>query len=179
MTLPFTKCIMQINIIAACALNRIIGRHGRLPWSVLTDWTYFLTHTQGDVCIMGRKSFEEFPSSHERRAIVISRTLYDAKIALPHAKVAKSYENALEIANDEQLKKVWICGGEKVYNTALPTANKLFLTRMHMYVDGDTYFPSWHSQFTSLQFCRLIQDKQLRLDLYLLLPIAGDCIHMS
>ena len=75
---------MKIRLIAAVSRNGIIGKQGRLPWSIpeallsisvcrsacsfvvalyRKDFSYFLDAVRGDVCITGRKSYDEFGSA--------------------------------------------------------------------------------------------------------------------
>jgi hypothetical protein len=48
----------QINIIAAMAENRVIGKGNTLPWSLKEDMARFKKLTAGWPCIMGRKTWE-------------------------------------------------------------------------------------------------------------------------
>ncbi|KAG9402328.1 hypothetical protein AC1031_006951 [Aphanomyces cochlioides] len=142
---------MRINIIAACDRNRVIGRRGTLPWSIPRDWQYFLDKTQGQTTIMGRVSANEYPTNESRPVIVISPSWFAQSKAAPFTDVAKSYNHALDIAREKQLHEVWICGGETIYKESLATADKLFLTRVDLEVEGgDTWFPEWEHEFDQL-----------------------------
>ena len=48
----------MINIIAAVARNGVIGAKGSIPWNIPEDRKYFRELTTGNVCIMGRKTYE-------------------------------------------------------------------------------------------------------------------------
>jgi len=45
-------------------------------------------------------------------------------------------------------KELMVIGGGQIYEMALPVANKVWLTRVHTNIDGDTFFPNlgteWH-----------------------------------
>ena len=45
-------------------------------------------------------------------------------------------------------KELMVIGGGQIYEMALPLANKVWLTRVHTQIDGDTFFPNlgneWH-----------------------------------
>ena len=45
-------------------------------------------------------------------------------------------------------KTIWICGGRKVYEEAIPIADRLYLTEIGSVFEGDLHFPSWESFFT-------------------------------
>ncbi|MEC7394415.1 MAG: dihydrofolate reductase [Verrucomicrobiota bacterium] len=135
----------EINIIVACGTNRVIGREGRLPWKIQADWDYFLDTTQNGILIMGRKCFEDFlPYAKSREVMALSR---DPTVDFPHAKKASSLKQALEITRNSG-KTTWICGGEKIYQEAMPLADHLYLTAIDAAFDGDVHFPPWEKFFT-------------------------------
>ena len=65
---------MKITLLAAMAENRVIGRGGALPWHLPEDLRRFKRRTDGQVIIMGRRTFESLNGPlPNRRAIVITR----------------------------------------------------------------------------------------------------------
>jgi dihydrofolate reductase len=50
-------------------------------------------------------------------------------------------EDALDFANDNAATELLVIGGAELYALALPLADRLYLTRIEAYVDGDTFFP--------------------------------------
>lgn len=48
----------RLYLIAAVAKNGVIGAGGRLPWHVEADRKFFMKATQGDIIVMGRRTFE-------------------------------------------------------------------------------------------------------------------------
>jgi dihydrofolate reductase len=55
--------------------------------------------------------------------------------------IAASLEDALQIAAAAGDDDVFIVGGAELYRVALPRAGRLFLTRVHTDIAGDTHFP--------------------------------------
>jgi len=49
---------MQLSLIVAYALNRVIGRDNTLPWKLPSDLAHFKRTTLGHPVIMGRKTWE-------------------------------------------------------------------------------------------------------------------------
>jgi len=132
-----------LNVIVACAENRVIGRDRRLPWHIPEDLAFFHATTAGQVCIMGRVCFETWPRAQadQRRPVVITRT---RSLAGPGVRVAGSLGAALAVA--ETLPgDVYVCGGERIYaeTLALDRPLRLHLTLIHAEIAGDTYFPEW------------------------------------
>lgn len=132
-----------LNLIVACARNRVIGRGGRLPWRIPEDFTFFERMTAGRICVLGRVCYESWPRAalDGRRPIVITR---QASLANERVRVAASLAAALTLA--ESLPgEVFICGGERVYAEALALDRplRLHLTLVHAEVEGDTFMPEW------------------------------------
>ena len=48
-------------------------------------------------------------------------------------------ESALTQAGDDE--EVFVIGGNQIYQLALPLVDRLYVTRVHATVQGDTYFP--------------------------------------
>ncbi len=129
---------MPLTIIAAMSENRVIGRHGNLPWRLPDDFKRFKRLTRGHHVIMGRKTFESLPGGAltDRVNLVITR---QAGYAADGAIVMPSLEAALaRAAGDDQ---PFILGGGEIYIQSLPLVERLELTIVHLSVEGDTYFP--------------------------------------
>lgn len=133
-------------MIVACSRNRVIGKEGRLPWSIPEDWQYLLDNVRGHVIIEGRKAFEELNEPlPETQAVVLTRSPGWQGTG---AVAADSLPTALAMANTLGGSEIWICGGERVYEEAMPYANELYLTLVHTEIpDGDAFFPPWDVVF--------------------------------
>lgn len=132
-----------LQLIVACAENRVIGRAGRLPWRIPEDLAFFHAATAGQVCVLGRVCYETWPRAtlDGRRPVVITR---QAALAKPGVQVAGSLGAALEVA--EALPgDIYICGGQRIYEEtlALDRPLRLHLTLVHAEIPGDTFFPEW------------------------------------
>lgn len=135
---------MEIILIAAMALNRIIGRNNQLPWHIPEELQLFKKTTMGYPMIMGRKTFESFPSPLPgRRHIVLSR---DSNYIPKGGEYAKSLSAALSLCNENET--VFIIGGAQIFEQSLDIATTLLLTLLERDVDGDVTFPHFsESQF--------------------------------
>ena len=142
----------MINLIVACGKDRVIGKNGRLPWSIQEDWDYFMKTTAGGSMIMGKICYQEFEGHiGEREVIALTR---ETSFKYPNARTANSLEAAISMANK---KPIWICGGEALYREAFPLANRLYITLIDKEFDGDVYFPSWESTFS-----RVVSRKEMK-----------------
>lgn len=134
----------MINLIAACGHNRVIGKDGKLPWSIKEDWEYFLETTKDGILIMGRRCYDEFESFADgREVIALSR---DPSKSFQRARKAESLNVAIEDCR-KRSRTAWICGGREIYEEALPIADKLYLTLIDAPFAGDVYFPAWENLF--------------------------------
>ncbi len=127
----------RITLVVAMARNRVIGRAGRLPWRLPADLRHFKAVTLGKPVIMGRRTWESLGRPLPgRRNIVLSRTPgYQA----PGAEVVSSLCKAL-LATAEA-PEVMVIGGARVYERALPVADRIHLTEVDAEPEGDTRFP--------------------------------------
>ncbi|TNE32960.1 MAG: dihydrofolate reductase, partial [Alphaproteobacteria bacterium] len=105
----------QLFLIYARAANGTIGRDGKLPWHISADLKRFKALTLGKPMIMGRKTFESFPSPLPgRRHIVLTR---DRDWQAEGAEVAHSVGEALTLAGEGE---VAVIGGAEIYALFLP-----------------------------------------------------------
>jgi dihydrofolate reductase len=114
----------------------VIGVDGQLPWRLPADLKRFKAQTMGKPMVMGRKTFESFPSPLPgRRHIVLTR---DPAWRHDGAEVAGSVEAALALAGDGD---VAVIGGAEIFALFLPLAGRIELTEVHLSPAGDATVP--------------------------------------
>ncbi|OFX85653.1 MAG: dihydrofolate reductase [Bacteroidetes bacterium GWF2_33_16] len=128
---------MMISIIAAVAENNVIGRENKLIWHLPKDLKHFKETTTGHYIIQGRKTFESFGKPLPNRTTVIITRNQNYKV--DGCIVVNSLQEALDIAINES--EVFIIGGGKIYEQAMPIADRIYLTKVHHSFEGDTFFP--------------------------------------
>lgn len=138
----------EVIIIAGIAKNNVIGSKNQLPWHISEDLKHFKELTFGNPAIMGRNTYESIlqtlgkPLPGRKNIVVTSQKDYDTN---PETIIAHSLKEAIE--KGKQIgEKVYIIGGEKVYQQALPLADKLEITHIHKSFSGDSYFPEISGQ---------------------------------
>ena len=134
----------MIALIVAYAKNRVIGNKGCIPWKIKGEQKRFQELTTGNVVIMGRRSYEEIGKPlPNRTTIVVSGT---KKFESENCLTARSLTEAIELAGD---KDIYISGGARLYEEALPLVEKMYITEIDCEIDGDTFFPNFDkNQFT-------------------------------
>jgi dihydrofolate reductase len=134
---------MTVTFHLARADNGVIGRDGKLPWHLPADLRHFKAQTMGKPMVMGRKTFESFPSPLPgRRHIVLTR---DRGWSAAGAEVAHTPDEALALAGAGD---VAVIGGAEVFALLLDRADRIELTEVHLDAEGDATVPSfgpgWH-----------------------------------
>lgn len=125
-----------LTLYLARADNGVIGHQGKMPWHLPADLKRFKAMTMGKPMIMGRKTFESFPSPLPgRRHIVLTR---DAAWRAVGAEVAHDVDSALVLAGTGD---VAIIGGAQVYAQFMPLAQRIELTEVHLSPMGDAVVP--------------------------------------
>ncbi len=140
---------MKIALIAAVALNGVIGKNNKLPWTLKQDLPNFKRVTMGSNVIMGANTFQSILDMLKkplpgRINIVITRNPSKFK-EYDNVLYATSVEKALEIAQSHSPDgTVFVIGGEQIFNATWPRADEFYLTRvMDISIEGDTYFLDW------------------------------------
>ncbi len=135
MTLP------RLSILVAMARNRVIGRNNNLPWYLPADLKHFKSLTMGHPIIMGRKTYESIGKPLSGRTnIIIS---HQAGYEVPGAIIVNSIEGALVACKEAKPcdGESFIIGGENVFRQTIKLCQRMYITEIQKYFEGDTFFP--------------------------------------
>ncbi len=129
----------RVSLIAAVSENGVIGRGGGLPWRLSKDLRRFKELTMGHHLVIGRRTWDEVGKPLPGRIMVV--VTRDREFAPDGVLVAHSLEEALDLAAGDF--EVFVGGGAEIYRVALERAlvDRLYITRVHAEVEGDTVFP--------------------------------------
>ncbi|WP_429071376.1 type 3 dihydrofolate reductase [Aeromonas dhakensis] len=131
---------MMISMIAAMAHDRVIGKDNQMPWHLPADLAHFKRVTLGKPVLMGRKTFESIGRPLPgRRNLVISR---NPDYRADGVEVIDSVDAALALLGND-VAELMVIGGGHLYGQLLPRADRLYLTRIDLAVEGDTRFPAF------------------------------------
>jgi dihydrofolate reductase len=133
---------MIISLIAAASTNNAIGKDNKLLWHLPNDMKFFRNTTWGMPVIMGRKTYDALAGEPlpGRFNFVITRSReWDPQHE--KVKVVGSLAAAVAAAGDTDAKEVFVIGGGEIYHQSMAIADKIYMTRVHTVVEGDTYFP--------------------------------------
>jgi dihydrofolate reductase len=132
----------MISIIAAIGKNRELGKDNGLLWHIPGELPRFKRITTGHPIIMGRKTYESIGRPLPNRTnIVITR---DSSRTIDGVVVVDSLEQAIvEAKKAEGNEEIFVIGGGQIFEQAIPTADKLYLTLIDQTFDADTFFPEY------------------------------------
>ncbi len=139
---------MIISLIAALAVDRVIGLENAMPWHLPADLAWFKRLTLNKPVVMGRRTFESLGQPLPgRRNIVLSRHPGTDERVVWVGSPAEALAAAGEV------EELMVIGGGTVYQAFIPQAARLYLTHIDAEINGDTYFPDyepdqWQSTFS-------------------------------
>lgn len=131
---------MIISLIAAASTNNVIGKDNKLPWHLPVDMKFFKNTTWGMPMIMGRKTFESNDSKPlpGRINIVVTK-----QKNLPSSGIVavNNWNDALFVAKDADCNEIFVIGGGEIFKDAITKADRIYITRIHTVLEGDSFFP--------------------------------------
>lgn len=148
----------RVALIAAIGeRTRAIGHGNGLLWHLPEDLKLFKTHTSGHPVVMGRRTWESLPERFRplpgRTNIVVT---HDSAYEAAGAEVAMSLEDALARAKRAPGgEETFVIGGGQLYASALPFADRLYLTLVDDDAEGDTFFPEYP------EFTKVIEERSI------------------
>ena len=152
--------MIRVSLVVAVSENNVIGKDNQLLWSLPNDMKFFKNTTWGMPVIMGRKTFESLGKPLPGRTNIVITSKPDWQS--PGTITVSSLDEAIHAAEETDAKEVFVIGGGQVYKQSMPVANRIYYTRVHTKVEGDTFFP----EIDPIQF-RLVSE----------LPFTKDARH--
>lgn len=132
---------MRLSLIAALSSNNVIGRNNDLPWHLSTDLKRLKALTMGHHMIMGRRTYDSIGRPLPGRYfVVITR---DPNFKVDGLQVVHALEDAIQIASGSGDLEPFIAGGAQIFEQAIHRADRMYLTRVHAEIEGDTFFPDF------------------------------------
>lgn len=150
---------MIATIVVAFDEDFVIGKDNSIPWHIPEDLANFKKLTTGQVCVMGRNTWESLPQKFRplpnRKNIVISTKYWlDPDIFMQSLGECENnfdvfsvgdLDGALNIClNLFPEKEIFIIGGSQLYKDALSSSiiKKMVVTHVKGKHEGDVRFPN-------------------------------------
>jgi dihydrofolate reductase len=126
-----------VSLVVAMTRNDVIGRDNAMPWHLPDDLKHFKAVTMGKPMLMGRKTYQTIGKPLPgRTSLVMTR---DPAWQAAGVIVVRSLDEALQRIGDAP--DLAVVGGAEIFKLALPIADRIYLTRIHADIPGDTVFP--------------------------------------
>ena len=116
-----------------------IGSKGTQQVVLKADRAHFRELTSGAAVLVGRKTMEDFPGGKPlkgRNNIVVTRQ----NVEIEGAEVVHSTEEALLAAS--KYDRCLCIGGASIFRQFLPYTEKIFVTKIDLAPESDSYFPN-------------------------------------
>lgn len=130
---------MLISLVVAATENNVIGKDNKLLWHLPNDMKFFKNTTWAMPVIMGRKTFDALgkPLSGRINIVITHQKAWKAQ----GAKAVKNMDEAIREASHADAKEAFVIGGGEIFKQSMARAHKIYLTRVHAVLEGDTFFP--------------------------------------
>jgi dihydrofolate reductase len=157
---------VRTSLIVAASSNDVIGAGGTLPWHLPEDLKRFRRLTAGHAVVLGRVTHESIVARlgralPGRTSVVVSSRGTAGATSGAGADSGSGSDGTAEVAwagsmpaamaaarAAEAGGEVFVLGGASVYEQALPEVDRIYLTRVHREVAGDTSLPAgWLAGF--------------------------------
>ena len=126
-----------ISWLVAASEDGVIGRDNALPWRLPEDLRRFKRLTLGKPILMGRKTFDSIGKPLPGRTnIVLTRS---ASWQVRDVVAVRSIAEA--IARSGDAPELIVIGGAQIYGLTLDEVERIYLTRVHAHIEGDTRLP--------------------------------------
>ncbi|MBE1554732.1 dihydrofolate reductase [Sporosarcina limicola] len=130
----------MISLLVVHDPNRVIGLNNKMPWHIPEELAYFKKVSMGKAMVMGRKTYESIgrPLPGRLNIIVTRNKAYTAEGIVVVHDLDEAILKAKEYADE-----VMIIGGSEIFSLALDIADRLYITLIQKYFEGDTFFPPY------------------------------------
>ena len=139
---------IRIALVVAVSKNGVIGVDGGLAWKISDDLKWFKKVTMDKPMVMGRKTFQSIGKALPGRDnIIITRSIdFDAEGIFLTRNVEAALALGHECAARREVGEVSVIGGGEIYAQTLALANRIYLTRVDVEIEGDVTFPALDSR---------------------------------
>lgn len=136
----------MIALVAAVAKNNVIGKSNDLPWYLPEDLKRFKHLTNGQVVIMGRKTYESIlnrlgkPLPNRTNVVITANPSYSVEEGV------EKFTSLPDAIAAHQNAEIFLIGGQRIFEEGINYADTMFLTELHKEYEGDVYFPKINNE---------------------------------
>jgi dihydrofolate reductase len=132
---------MSLIGIVAVDRNNAIGKGGALPWHYSADLKFFKERTTGNVCVMGRRTWESLKKPLPGRLNVVLSRSHEIE-SQPGVVALRDAQSVLSLA-PYLARDVYVIGGAEVFRAFASAIDEWIVTRVPVTAEGaDTFMPA-------------------------------------
>lgn len=130
---------IRLSLVVAASENNVIGKDNQLLWHLPNDLKFFKNTTWGMPVIMGRKTYESVgkPLPGRTNIVITRQEDWSAEKVI----AVKSMDEAIQQSSSMDAREAYIIGGGEIYKQSMDIADRIYITRVHAVLEGDTFFP--------------------------------------
>jgi len=134
--------MVRRSLVVAVSDNGVIGVRNALPWRLPSELNRFKRLTMKRPIIMGRRTYESIGRALPGRDNIV--VTEGQVIDNPDVHTVNSVEEALalaeRLARSRRVSEIMIIGGAQIFEQTRPLSDRVYLTRGHKEVEGDTFW---------------------------------------
>lgn len=127
----------RLSIIVAVDENAGYVNRREIPWSFISDWNHFKATTKNNICIMGRRTYEDIADRRKiktpnfevllpaRESYVVSRSLQGQ---VQGATVVRSVEEVVNRLPKDDHRELFLLGGFRLWTQYWDRVSQIWLT---------------------------------------------------
>ncbi len=127
--------MIKLAIVMAVSREGVIGKDGKIPWSIPEDTALFRKLCEGRPMIVGCKTFVKLPKKLKETG----RWCIVGKDYIPTVSEALVTAGAYCLQTNQDT--IICAGGSMIYQALWGLADEFWITHVEKQVDGDTYVP--------------------------------------
>ena len=128
-----------MDAIACIDENWNIGKDNKLLFKIKKDMNFFKEFTDGKTVIMGYNTFKSLPKKKplsNRVNVVVTKNHKDK---IPEGFIV--IDNITEVIDKYKFTNAVVIGGGYIYSSLISHCKRAYITRVHVYRNGDAKFP--------------------------------------
>jgi len=128
----------MISSIWAMDINWLIGKDNVLPWHYKEDLAFFKKMTEGKTVLMGEATYRSLKGYYKDKPLPYGK-IFVANLINTKYPDAECITDVISFIQNFKSDLV-VIGGKKIYEITLPYVDRLYITHVLNYHEGNVYF---------------------------------------